>query len=123
MAKRISFTKHERAILPAFRRRISVAESLADVSRQFALAAGEMIDLAFAGGLELGCDDLAFAPGAPPHFRVGERLLAQPDFALIWRESDLPRTLGRLAETAHHHWRHMQRHPQRTDLKIREGAR
>lgn len=119
MARRISFTKHERAILPAFRRRISVAESLQDVSRQFDVAAGELLDRVFAGGLELGVDDLAFSPGAPPHFRVGERLLARPDFALIWRESDLPRTLGRLAETAHHHWRHMQKHTERTDLKIR----
>ncbi|MBK6849597.1 MAG: hypothetical protein IPG96_19390 [Proteobacteria bacterium] len=119
MTDKASFTKYEHQVLPGFRHRLSHAESSEDVKQSFSFTAQELLDKVLAGRLPVSQADVALTPDAAPFFVLGERLSADAELASICAGSDLPNVLGRLAEAAVHRYRHVERHPEKTNSKIR----
>jgi len=119
MTKQISFTKHENQIMPAFRDKLNKAESTEDVKKFFAHSTRELFSRILEGGLSLEEDDIMLQPQATPHYQISRRLLALNEFKGIWNDSDLVRVLERLAESAMNRYRHLEKHPEKTDSKIR----
>ena len=119
MSDKASFTKFEHQVLPAFRHRLSQAESSEDVKKFFAYTAQELLDKVLAGRLAVKPTDIALTPAAAPYFELGERLSGDAELTTLCANSDLPNVLARLAEAAVHRYRHIERHPEKTNAKIR----
>ena len=119
MAEKLSFTKYEHECLPAFRQRINKAESAEDVRKVFAYTTRVLFEKVFSGNLKFRDDDVTLEVSEKSPFSLSNRLLAAEGFESAWNNSDLPRMVGRFAETATRRIKHMEKHPEKTDAKIR----
>jgi len=119
MTKQISFSKYEQKILPNFRQKISQAESTEDVKKFFVYTVQELFDNILSEKFSFEYEDVALMPGGKPHYILSKRLVSSNEFKSVWNDSDLPRLLSRLAETAVNRYKHLQKHPEKTEAKIR----
>jgi hypothetical protein len=118
MAKQLSFTKYEHQVIPRFREKISKAESTEDVKKFFIYTAMELFENIFAGKMSFEYEDIALMPHATPPYTLNKRLVSSGDFTSVWNDSDLPHLIGRLAERAVNRYKHLEKHPEKTDAKI-----
>ncbi|MEA1900935.1 MAG: hypothetical protein U9N47_09275 [Thermodesulfobacteriota bacterium] len=119
MSKQISFSKYEQKVLPNFRQKISQAESTEDVKKFFVYTAQELLESIFAGKIDFKYEDIELIPGKKPHYLLSKQFAFSDEFKSVWKDSDLPRLLSRLAETAVHRYKHLKKRPEKTESKIR----
>ncbi|PLX49757.1 MAG: hypothetical protein C0613_06145 [Desulfobulbaceae bacterium] len=119
MSRQLSFTKIEKELLPDFRQKINQAESSEDVKTFYARTALELFDKVFEGSLSLDFDDISLQPGHDNKYSLSNRLLEASEFNEIWDNSDLPNVLQRFTETALNRYAHLEKHPEKTEAKIR----
>ena len=119
MTKQISFTKQQHQVLPEFRRKISHAESTEDIKKFFYGTTRELFNLVFDGKMTFNYEDIALMPGSKDKYWMSERLLNSGGFKSVWDQSDLPAMVGRLATTSLNRYVHLEKHPEKTDAKIR----
>ena len=119
MTKQVSFTKHEHKVMPNFRQMIGQAESTADVQKFFVYTVRELFDNVFEGSLDFQYEDVELKPEIVPPYEISRRLLEKDDFSSVWNDSDLPRVLDRLAESAVGRYKRLAKNPEKTDAKIR----
>jgi hypothetical protein len=119
MAERVSFTRYENVIYPGFRQKVQKAESAGDVKNLFASAAKEMLESAFEGKMTFREDDIKLLPESEARFGISERLLSSATFKSVWGNSDLRRVIERFAELCIGRYKRLQKHPEKTDAKIR----
>ena len=118
MSKQISYSKIEQNVLPGFRQNINHAESTEEVRKIFGFAVRDLLLGAFRQEIDPSPDAVVLAPNAGSGFTLSADLQNNELFMTAWRESDLPHIIGRLAETAGNHFRHLAKNPGRTELKI-----
>ena len=119
MTKQLSFSKYENEIMPDFRDRINRAESAEDVKKFFVYATNELMNNVFAGKLRLEYGDISLTPAGDQQFTVNERLLGMKEFTEVWNVSDLRHVTGRMAQAAANRYKHMEKHTEKTNAKIR----
>jgi hypothetical protein len=119
MTKQLSFTKQSNKVLPGFRQKTNLAESSEDVKKFFAYSVQELLENVFTGTIHFDYGDIALTPDTPPYYAVKETVLSDEHFASIWQGSDLPHLIARMAETAQNRYTHLEKHPDKTDAKIR----
>ncbi|MDA3785975.1 MAG: hypothetical protein PF568_03670 [Deltaproteobacteria bacterium] len=119
MSRQLSFTKFEKELLPDFRQKINLAESSEDVKKFYARTSMALFDKAFEGEFPLEFGDIMLQPGQVNKYVISDRLLASPDFTEVWNNSDLPNVLGRFTDMALNRMIHLEKHPEKTDSKIR----
>jgi hypothetical protein len=119
MTNQKSFTKYEHKVLPNFRQQISKAESTEDVKKFFVYTARELFEEISDGNLDIEYEDIALNPHGAPQYTVSGRLLSNENFASVWKDSDLPAVVSRLAESAMSRYKHLEKHPEKTSAKIR----
>lgn len=118
MSKQTSFTKHERKLLPDFRKKINNSESTEDVKKFFSYTVTSLFKDILPEEVDVEFDDIRLTPESDPPYEVSRRLLAVPAFSRIWQDSDLSNVLGRFADAALHRYRRLEKHPEKTDSKI-----
>ena len=119
MEKQISVVKHENNILPGFRSKISRAESTEDVKKFFIHSIRELLVRVFQDNKYLDFDAISLSPEDNPLFKLKKDEMTTGEFSDMWKHSDLQRVIGRLAETASHRYRHLDKKPEKTETKIR----
>ena len=119
MVRRLSFTKYEHELLPDFRQKINMAESTRDVRNFFSHTALELFDSVFGGEVRIDYDDIELAPERDDCFVISDRLRTSTHFASIWKDSDLPNVIARMARSATNRCKRLKKHPEKTDAKIR----
>lgn len=119
MTTQLSFSKQENEILPEFRNKISKAESTEDTKKFFAQTAGNLLAQIFGEAVSCEYGDLALAPEGDTLFTVSDHLHDQTAFRKVWENSDLLHVLGRLAQTAVNRYKHLEKHQEKTNAKIR----
>ena len=119
MTKQVSYSKYENEILPGFRQRINHAESAEDVKKFFVYTAKELFDNIFEGRMIFEYDDIALVPNGEKRYKMSSKLLGSEDFSNIWKDSDLPQVLNRLAKPAINRYKHLEKNPEKTESKIR----
>ena len=62
---------------------------------------------------------VTLAPAEEPFYLLSGDLERDPDFTAVWNASDLPRVVARLAKSAANRCRHLEKHPEKTEAKIR----
>lgn len=118
MTKQTSFTKHERKLLPDFRKKINNSESTEDVKKFFSYTVISLFKDILPEEVDVEFDDIRLTPESNPPYKVSRRLLAIPAFSRIWQDSDLSNVLDRFAEAALNRYRRLEKHPEKTDSKI-----
>jgi len=119
MTKQLSFTKYEHKVLPNFRQKINRAESTEDVKKFFVYTCMELFDDIFKGEINFEYEDFKLMPERNPRYEFSERILPSESFNSVWNDSDLPRVVSRLAESAVHRYKHLVKGSVKTDSKIR----
>lgn len=119
MTRQLSFSRHENQILPTFRDKTGTAESTEDLKKIFGYTTRDLFTAVFEGSIAFDHTDIVLNDAEEPHYTVNERLLTKAEFAEVWHNSDLPKVTERLAKTAMHRYRHLQKHPEKTNAKIR----
>jgi hypothetical protein len=119
MSKQISFSKYEQKVLPNFRQKIGRAESTEDVKKFFVYTVQELLESILPEKFGFEYEDVALMPGKEPYYLLSKQLVSSNEFKSVWKDSDLPRLLSRLAETAVHRYKHLKKRPEKTEAKIR----
>jgi len=119
MTKQFSFSKYENKLLPDFRQKINMAESTEDVKKFFIYTTTELFNHVFEGKLDIEYEDIALTPTGKPYYTISKRLFSRENFLSVWNDSDLPRVMGRLAESSSNRYKHLEKNPAKTDSKIR----
>ncbi len=118
MSKQTSFTKHERKLLPEFRKKINNSESTEDVKKFFSYTVSSLFKDILPEEEAVEFDDIRLKPEDEPPYQVSSRLLGVPAFSRAWENSDLSNVLGRFAEAALNRYRRLEKNPEKTDSKI-----
>jgi len=119
MKKQMSFTKHEHEILPNFRQMMNKAESTEDVKKFFVYSVKELFKRAFEEKIDFRNDDFELLPGSESYYTVTERFFTSNDLGSIWNNSDISLLIKKLAKSAAHRCKHLEKHPEKTESKIR----
>ncbi|MGE5839981.1 MAG: hypothetical protein ACM34H_08590, partial [Deltaproteobacteria bacterium] len=67
-------------------------------------------------------EEIELAPNSDSLYRISERLRTHESLKSWWTESDLPHVIRRLADSAARRYKHLEKNPGKTELKIRRGA-
>ena len=119
MTRRLSFTKYENKLLPNFRQKINKAESSADIKKFFNYTISDLFEHVFEGKVQFLYEDIDLIWDKKPHYSLSQRLFLSKEFKTIWNDSDLPRMVQKMAGTAMRRYKHLEKHPEKTDSKIR----
>jgi len=120
MDKQLSFTKHEREILPQLRENLNLAESTEDVKKFFAYAGKELFEHVLADQhVRINYDDIVFDPENTPFYQVSERLRSHEAFLTVWKNSDLANLLSNMAATSKNRYIRLEKHLDKTEAKTR----
>ncbi len=117
MTKRLSFTKNLNKVLPKFRENMNNAESTVDVKKFFFYSVRELLENILDQDIDIEENDIFLIPDLPPYFQISERLGSK--IQEVWKESDLPHLIEKLAEAAIGRFKHLEKHPEKTESKIR----
>ena len=119
MTRQFSYTKFENKVLPNFREMVNKAESTEDLKKFFVYSTKELLESIFEGTIDFNYEDFVLTLEKEPYYRLSNRLLASETFNNVWKESDLPRVVCRLAESAVRHYKRLERKPDKCETKIR----
>ncbi len=119
MTRQLSFSGYERKLLPQFREKMNKAESTEDVKKFFIQTVEELLNGVLDERVKVKEEDVELLPDSDPYYQMSERLRADKLFKSYWTESDLPHVIHRLAESAAGRYKHLEKHPEKTEVKIR----
>jgi len=119
MTKRVSFTKYLNKLLPKFREDMNRAESTEDVRKFFSYTVKELLKDIIEKEIEIRDEDIIFLPEKPPYFSLSQKLFSDDRLKNMWEESDLPHIIEKLADSALGRFKHLEKHPEKTESKIR----
>jgi hypothetical protein len=120
MGKQMSFTGLEREYVPRLRSLINRAEDRVDLENHFCNTVADMLNRIFAAHrLKIGPEDVRFNPGAAERYSVSRRLFEYEPFRAMWENSNLKHVIEGFARSAYRRYMHLDRHPEKTEKKIR----
>jgi hypothetical protein len=119
MEKMISFTHVEKEILPEFRERVNIAESIHDLKNHFSRSMGGMIQRIVGDSVRVTAADITFSPQESDLFTIHPQLLKQIQIHQLLENSDLSQVLNRFAVSLNRRYLHLMKHTDKTRRKIR----
>lgn len=122
MTKQFSFSGWEHKALPHYKERLNKAESREDVKNAFVQKVQDLLTDVLDGTLRMEPEDIELAPNSDILYRISGRLRTHESLQSWWAESDLPHVIRRLAYSAARRYKHLEKNPGKTQLKIRRSA-
>ncbi len=119
MTRQLSVNAYERRVLPQFRERMNKAESTEEVKKVFIQTVEELLNGVLDARVKVKDEDVGLLPDSKPYYKMSGRLLSDQLLKSYWTESDLPHVIHRLAQSAIGRHKHLEKHPEKTELKIR----
>ena len=118
MKKGKSFAKLEQDVRDMFRRNLGEAESVEDVKKFFTYAVKHLFDAALENKVTVDHNDFWLDSEQAEGFSLSEHLLRDEAFQEAWNYTDLRQIVRRMAETAHKHFLHFEKHRDKTERKM-----
>ena len=122
MVKKISFTKYENELLPAFRQKLNLAESTEDVKKFFNYTMQNLLNRVLEHKVDIVYDDITLAPDMDTPVAFSEKIRSLDIFEDLQNNSDLPHVIDRMARAAMNRHKHLGTKPEKTEAKIRFGS-
>ena len=118
MARQLSFSKYEQELRPELRQNLNIAESTEDVKKFFVYTIQKLFGRVLEGKEAFTYEDIRLDPQQQSGFIISDKLLGDPEFAALWRNSDLSNIVKRIADAAGNRHKHLQKNPAKTEAKI-----
>jgi len=118
MARQLSFSKYEQELRPELRQNLNIAESTEDVKKFFVYTIQKLFGRVLEGKEAFKYEDIRLDPQEQSGFIISDKLLGDPDFEAVWRNSDLSNIVKRIADAAGNRHKHLQKNPAKTEAKI-----
>lgn len=119
MKKQKSFAHIEQELRHTYRNNLNIAESDEDVKKFFAYTVQDLLEQACEGQVTVKYDDICLDSDGLEGFVCSKSLQKNKVFMQVWKNSDLPRIVERLAENGLNRIKHLvERHPDKTEAKI-----
>jgi hypothetical protein len=118
MARQLSFSKYEQELRPELRQNLNIAESTEDVKKFFVYTIQKLFGRVLEGKEAFTYEDIRLAPQEQSGFIISDKLLGDPEFAAVWRSSDLSNIVKRIADSAGKRHKHLLKNPAKTEAKI-----
>jgi len=118
MARQLSFSKYEQELRPELRQNLNIAESTEDVKKFFVYTIQKLFDKVLEGKDPFHYEDIQLMPLEQSGFIISDNVLGDPEFAALWKNSDLSNIVKRIADAASNRHKHLQKNPAKTESKI-----
>jgi len=115
-----SLSSESREVAHSFREKISHAEDRVDLMNSFSMAAREVVKKSIKNDADIRIDDITLDIDSPRGFHYSERINSIPEFRELLNETDIESQIIHFAEAARHRCKHLSRHPEKTNRKIRQ---
>lgn len=116
----ISFVSISNDLLHQLRDRINNSEDKTDLRNSFAYTTREFLERVFENSkLPINDESFRFDPKAKDYFVINRKLKNNSEFKFMWENSDLPNLIGKFALSTFNRYKHLNKHPEKTNLKIR----
>jgi hypothetical protein len=115
-----SLSSELREVSHSFREKINHAEDKIDLMNCFSLAAREIVKKGIKYNTDIRIDDISLDINSDKGFNYSERINSMPEFRDLIRETDIESQIRHLADTAKHRCRHLSKHMEKTNRKIRQ---
>ena len=118
MARQLSFSKYEQQLRPELRQNLNIAESTEDVKKFFVYTIQKLFGRVLEGKEDFLYEDIRLAPMEQSGFIISDKVLRNPEFAAVWKNSDLSNIVQRIADAASNRHKHLLKNPAKTEAKI-----
>lgn len=115
-----SLSSELREIIHSFRKKISHAEDRIDLMNSFSMAARDVVKKNIKNNSDIRIDDITLDIDSDKGFNYSERVVTIPGFKELLSVTDFESQLTHLADAAKHRYKHLSKHPEKTNLKIRK---
>jgi hypothetical protein len=109
----------ERQFLSGIRNKIHSAEDRIDLENCFSHSMASFLNEAMSDEILVGDEDILFSHRSSTYYTLSPRLKGSKSFMDLWRNSNLPNFVGKVASSAYHQYQHLGKHPEKTERKIR----
>lgn len=114
-----SLSSEARDVAHSFREKINLSEDRVDLMNNFSIAALEIVRKSIKSNADLRMDDITLDIDSPKGVHYSDRINSIPEFRELLSGTDLEAQIAHLADAAKHRYKHLAKHPERTNLKIR----
>lgn len=115
-----SLSSELKEVAHSFREKISHAEDKVDLMNCFSLAAREVVKKGIKDKTDIRIDDITLDINSKKGFNYSERISTIPEFKDLLNGTDIESQITHLADAAKHRCKHLSKHPEKTNLKIRQ---
>ena len=123
MTDQSSYAKLEKDFIHELREHLNHSENIADVANCFAHIVGSFLRKAFNNQEDILDEDIMFTPKEDKKFRYSSRIRKVKKITKEISNSDIERIISGFAEAAEHRYKHLDKHPEKSKLKIRAQKR
>lgn len=114
-----SLSSEAREVTHSFREKINLSEDRIDLMNNFSMAAIELVRKSIKNNADIRMDDITLDIESPGGIHFSDRLNDVPEFMELLNETDLESQISHLAEAAKHRCKHLAKHREKTNRKIR----
>lgn len=118
MTTNIPLSVFEKQVLPKLRNQLNHAESEEDVKKFFVETVERLLSMATGRSASPQYDDIVLVPEEEPYYRLAPGLLNSEAVQAL-NNSNFEAVMKRLAEPAAHRYKHIAKHPEKTNAKIK----
>ncbi|MBC8383948.1 MAG: hypothetical protein H8E57_00350 [Candidatus Cloacimonetes bacterium] len=123
MKKQISFSTLGNTYIHEMRDKINNSENKIDLDHFFSQTVTNFLNKVFHDqDFVIDNGDIIFNPDSENYFSVSDDLWKLEYFKEIWNSSDLPNVIKKFADSTYHRYLHLNKHPEKTQKKIRKHA-
>lgn len=109
----------EKEFFSKFRNRVTNSKKVDDLRRAFTISVADLLGTLLDEEISLDGEDVSFSPEKKDHYRISEEFRGSPPVFEILNDPEIRQILKKAAQTAHHRYLHLKKHPEKTELKIR----
>ncbi|TDT71480.1 hypothetical protein EV215_0856 [Hypnocyclicus thermotrophus] len=119
MSSQYSFIQYEKNYQHQFRNKLNNAEEPVEVLKIFSQIISLMLNEIFEEEIKVEYEDIKLLPNDDTEYKISDKLLSNPKVNEIFNNSDIKNIIFRFSNTAIHKYRSLNKHNEKTKLKIR----
>ena len=117
----VNFESVEKKYMSLLRKKLTESESKTDLAKNFSCTVSDFLSNVLDDEPAVYENDIIFSPHSGKKYTLSRKLKQSGHFLDTWNNSNLPHFIGKAADTAYHRYLHLNKHPEKTEKKIRKN--